>query len=99
MEYLISEKQLYNLNEGLNNNVYRNRWHHERSALKNYLINYGQSMVSKENGKIYKVILDRSISDMLGMNYCICVQWDPMIGDAGEIVYVRAYDKFEPSVG
>ena len=70
------------------------RWHNERSKLKNYLISYGQTMISLENGKEYKTILDSFISELLGINYCICVQWDSLTNIPGEIIYVRAYDKF-----
>ena len=51
-------------------------------------------MISRENGKEYKVILDSFLSNLLGINFCVCIQWDSMTNIPGEIIYVRAYDKF-----
>ena len=103
MKILVTEGQLEKINEMMGNSFISSnrrtmgqRWHNERSNLKNYLINYGETMVSRENGKEYKVIYDPFISNRLGMNYCLCVQWDSLTTDAGEIIYVRAYDKFSP---
>lgn len=102
MKFLINESQFDTISEDMNPfvrnsvNTLRQRWTNERSNLKKYLINFGQTMISRENGKEYKVILDPFISNNLGSNYCICVQWDSMTTDAGEIIYVRAYDKFIP---
>ena len=73
---------------------FKKRWQYERKALKNYLKNYGTIMTSKENGKQYKVIYDPSISQALGINYCLCIQWDPIKMDVGSTIYVRAFDKF-----
>jgi hypothetical protein len=52
-------------------------------------------MVSRENGKTYKVIYDKFLSNQIGINYCICIQWDTLTNEAGDIIYVRAYDKFK----
>ena len=93
MKLLIEEEKINEMNVG---NPYRERWHQERLVLKKYLINYGQVMLSRENGKHYKVILDTFLSNAIGVNYCICIQWDTMTNDAGEIIYVRAFDKFTP---
>jgi hypothetical protein len=60
-------------------NPYEKRWKAERQALKNFLVNCGKIMTSKENGKQYKVYFDQSISDLIGYNYCICVQWNPIV--------------------
>jgi len=95
MKFLINENQLYDLNEG-NFNPETQRWNKERMALKKYLMNYGQSMISKENGKEYKVIFDSFISNSIGINYCVCIQYDSMLNDIGDIIYVRALDKFRP---
>ena len=92
MELLVTEQQLRNLNEGAN--PYRKRWTAERSSLKKYIVNYGETMISRENGKEYKVILDSFLSNLLGINFCVCIQWDSMTNIPGEIIYVRAYDKF-----
>lgn len=92
MELLITEQQLRNLNEDVN--PYKKRWTTERSSLKNYIVNYGETMISRENGKEYKVILDSFLSNLLGINFCVCIQWDSMTNIPGEIIYVRAYDKF-----
>ena len=39
-------------------NPFKQRWKHERETLINYLLNYGELMTSKENGKQYKVLFD-----------------------------------------
>ena len=77
-----------------NHNPFKERWKHEREVLKNYLVNYGEIMTSKENGKQYRVLYDASLSSKLGINYCICIQWNPMTMEPGNIIYVRAFDKF-----
>lgn len=92
MNFVITENQYINLNEKAN--PLWGRWHKERATLKNYPINYGDIMVSKENGKEYKVIYDQFLSNQLGINYCICIQWDSLTNEPGDIIYVRAYDKF-----
>ena len=92
MELLVTEQQLRNLNEDVN--PYKKRWKTERSSLKKYIVNYGETMISRENGKEYKVILDSFLSNLLGINFCVCIQWDSMTNIPGEIIYVRAYDKF-----
>ena len=93
MKLLVTENQFNNIFRPKTNPL-KQRWHHERSVLKNYLINYGTTMISKENGKEYKVILDTFISELLGINYYICIQWDSLTNMPGEIIYVRACDKF-----
>lgn len=92
MQLLITERQLTNLDE--NANPYKERWMSERRSLKNYIVNYGDTMISRENGKEYKVLFDNFLSNLLGINFCVCVQWDSLTNTPGEIVYVRAYDKF-----
>lgn len=92
---LITENQFHNLHEDLNNAPYRERWHHERASLKKYLVNFGKTMISRENGKEYKVVFDSFLSNIIGLNYCICIQYNSMTNEAGEIIYVRAYDKFK----
>ena len=92
MELLVTEQQLRNLNEDVN--PYKKRWTTERYSLKKYIVNYGETMISRENGKEYKVILDSFLSNLLGINFCVCIQWDSMTNIPGEIIYVRAYDKF-----
>ncbi len=101
MKLLITENQLNNINGQMSNttinpaaNPLRQRWDNERATLKKYLVDYGNVMISRENGKEYKVILDTFISNLLGINYCICIQWDSLRNVPGEIIYVRAYDKF-----
>ena len=75
-------------------NPYAKRWKAERDALKNFLKNFGQIMTSKENGKQYKVFQDQGISNLIGYNYCICIQWDPIKMEVGSTPYIRAMDKF-----
>lgn len=75
-------------------NPYAKRWKAERDALKNFLSNFGQIMTSRENGKQYKVFQDQAISNLIGYNYCICIQWDPIKMEVGSTPYIRALDKF-----
>ena len=93
MKLLVEQNQFNDIFKPKHNPL-RKRWNRERKLLKDYIVNYGQTMVSKENGKEYKVILDTFISNLLGINYVICVQWDSLTNIPGEIIYVRAYDKF-----
>ena len=96
MKLFITDEQYDYLAESINATPYRKRWHHERSVLKKYLDTYGQLMVSKENGKEYKALFDPFLSDNLGVNFCICIQFDSTINKLGDIIYVRALDKFSP---
>ena len=75
-------------------NPYSKRWKAEREALKNFLVNFGKIMTSKENGKQYKVYFDETMSNLIGYNYCICVQWDPIEMIPSSVPYIRALDKF-----
>lgn len=75
-------------------NPYAKRWKSERQALKDFLLNYGKIMTSKENGKEYKVYYDKTLSELIGINYCICVQWDRVEMKPESTIYVRALDKF-----
>lgn len=100
-EIIISEKQLERIlteevvaDGNAEHNPYSKRWKMEREALINYIVNYGQIMTSKENGKEYKVLYDTMLSQYLGLNFCACVQWNQLDMTPGNIVYVRAYDKF-----
>jgi len=34
------------------------------------------------------------LSELIGYNYCICIQWDPIKLKPGSVIYVRAFDKF-----
>ena len=79
-------------------NPYAKRWREERQALKDFICNYGQVMQSKENGKLYKVYFDQTLSQMIGYNYCVCIQWDQYEMKPKSIVYIRAYDKFTPNI-
>lgn len=75
-------------------NPFAEKWKMERKALKDFLCNFGRVMTSKENGKQYKVYYDKSMSELIGYNYCICVQWDPIEQKPKSIIYIRALDKF-----
>lgn len=92
--YLNVLKEEVNADGNAQHNMYAKRWAHEREVLKNYLTNYGEIMTSKENGKQYKVVYDTMLSQNLGINYCLCIQWDPLTFEPGNVIYVRAYDKF-----
>ena len=98
-EYLDSVKR-FSLNEEVvadgnsEHNPYAKRWRKERQLLKDFLCNYGKVMTSKENGKEYKVYYDTMLSQMIGVNYCICIQWDEVKMKPSSTIYVRALDKF-----
>jgi hypothetical protein len=82
-------------------NPYKKRWKAEREALKNFVANYGKLMQSREddkNGKVYKVYYDQTISNLIGFNYCLCVQWDEIQLKPKSVVYIRALDKFTPFI-
>lgn len=75
-------------------NPYSKRWKQEREALKSFITNYGKVMTSKENGKEYMVYYDDCISNLIGINYVLCVQWDNLKMKPKSTVYIRALDKF-----
>ena len=75
-------------------NPYSKRWKQEREALKSFITNYGKIMTSKENGKEYMVYYDDCISNLIGINYVLCVQWDNLKMKPKSTVYIRALDKF-----
>ena len=82
-------------------NPYSKRWKAEREALKDFVCNYGTVMQSKEDdkgGKLYKVFYDKEISNLIGYNYGLCVQWDAVELKPKSIVYIRAIDKFTPNI-
>lgn len=74
-------------------NPYAKRWDAERQALKDFICKYGKLMTSKENGKTYKVYYDKTLSELIGYNYCICLQWDAVKREPSSIIYIRALDK------
>ena len=75
-------------------NPYKKRWEAERKALKDFICNFGKVMTSKENGKTYKVYYDKTLSQLIGYNYCICSQWDAVNLKPKSVLYIRALDKF-----
>lgn len=82
-------------------NPYKERWKAEREALKNFVANYGKLMQSREddkNGKLYKVLYDKGISQLIGYNFALCVQWDEIQLKPKSVVYIRALDKFTPFI-
>lgn len=79
-------------------NPYKKRWDAERKALKDFICNFGKVMQSKENGKLYKVYFDQTLSQLIGYNYCICIQLDAVNMKPKSILYIRALDKFSPNI-
>jgi len=79
-------------------NPYKKHWDAERKALKDFVSNYGQLMQSKENGKLYKCYYDATLSQLIGFNYCICVQWDSVEMKPKSTLYIRACDKFTSNI-
>ena len=57
-----------------------------------------QSKEDNKEGRVYKVYYDKLISDLIGYNYCLCVQYDEVKNKPKSTVYVRAYDKFTPFI-
>lgn len=100
MEYIKHLKENDKINEEIvadgnpDHNPFQKRWKREREALKNFIVNYGDIKTSKENGKQYKVLYDPNLSSLIGFNYCLCLQWDPVKMKPSTTVYVRAMDKF-----
>ena len=100
-KYLKVLKEEVALDGSTEDNPYEKRWKVEREALKSFVANYGKLMQSKEDnkgGKLYKVLYDKWISELIGYNYALCVQWDAIKLKPKSIVYVRALDKFTPNI-
>jgi hypothetical protein len=100
-KYLTILKEEVAIDGSSENNPYEKRWKAEREALKNFVANYGKLMQSKEDnkgGKLYKVYFDETMSNLIGYNYCICVQWNEQEMKPGSTVYIRALDKFTPFI-
>ena len=100
-KYLTVLKEEVAMDGSSEGNPYEKRWKAERDALKNFVANYGKLMQSKEDnkgGKLYKVYFDETMSNLIGYNYCICVQWDEQEMKPGSTVYIRALDKFTPFI-
>lgn len=91
-ENLINEEIVADGNS--EHNPYKKRWEAERKALKDFICNFGKVMTSKENGKTYKVYYDKTLSQLIGYNYCICLQWDAVNLKPKSVLYIRALDKF-----
>ena len=82
-------------------NPYKKRWDAERKALKDFICHHGvlmQSIEDNKDGKLYKCFYDKGISDLIGYNFCLCVQWDAVKQKPKSIVYIRAWDKFSPNI-
>jgi hypothetical protein len=76
-------------------NPYAETWKIERADLKDFLSKYGKLMTSRENGKTYKVYYDKVMSELIGHNYCVCIQYDQLeMKPTSSVVYLRALDKF-----
>jgi hypothetical protein len=100
-KYLTVLKEEVAMDGSSEGNPYEKRWKTERDALKNFVANYGKLMQSKEDdkgGKLYKVYFDETMSNLIGYNYCICVQWNEQEMKPGSTVYIRALDKFTPFI-
>jgi hypothetical protein len=100
-QYLKVLKEEFAMDGSSEGNPYEKRWKAERDALKNFVANYGKLMQSKEDnkmGRLYKVYYDETMSNLIGYNYCICVQWDELTMKPKSTVYIRALDKFTPFI-
>ncbi len=91
-ENLVNEEVVADGNS--EHNPYKKRWEAERKALKDFICNFGKVMTSKENGKTYKVYYDKTLSQLIGYNYCICLQWDAVTLKPKSVLYIKALDKF-----
>lgn len=84
-----------------NGNPYSKRWETERKALKDFICNYGVLMQSKEDnkqGRLYKCFWDKALSNLIGYNYCLAVQWDEIKNKPKSTIYVRACDRFTRNI-
>lgn len=100
-KYLTVLKEEVALDGSTEDNPYEKRWKAEREALKSFVANYGKLMQSREDnkgGKLYKVYFDETMSNLIGYNYCICVQWNEQEMKPSSTVYIRALDKFTPFI-
>lgn len=79
-------------------NPYAKLWKQEREILKNFIIINGVLMTSMENGKLYKVYWDKGLSALIGVNYAVCLQYDPLTMENGSTVYIRALSKFTKQI-
>ena len=82
-------------------NPYDKRWKTERKALKDFICNYGTLMQSKEDdkqGRLYKCFWDKTLSNLIGYNYCLAVQWDEINNKPKSTIYVRACDRFTRNI-
>lgn len=96
--------KLNSINESLNeevvadgsaeHNPFEKRWKMERDTLKSFIMNNGILMTSRENGKLYKVYNINQLSNLIGYNYALCLEFDPTTMEEGTTVYIRALDKF-----
>lgn len=100
-KYIALLKEEYALDGNTEHNPYKKRWDAERKALKNFICNNGVLMQSKEddkNGKLYKCFTDTWLSNLIGYNYCVAVQYDEINNKPKSTIYVRALDKFTPFI-
>ena len=102
---LLKEKSLlgeeFNADGSSNGNPYKKRWDAERKALKDFICNYGVLMQSKEDnkqGRLYKCLWDKTLSNLIGYNYCLAVQYDEINNKPKSTIYVRACDRFTPNI-
>ena len=98
-ENFINEE--FALDGNTEHNPYKKRWETERKVLKDFICNNGVVMQSKEDnkqGKLYKCFTDTWLSNLIGYNYCLCVQWDEIKMKPKSVVYIRALDKFTPNI-
>lgn len=98
-ESVISEESV--ADGSSNGNPYEERWKTERKALKDFICNYGTLMQSKEDdkqGRLYKCFWDKTLSNLIGYNYCLAVQWDEIQNKPKSTIYVRACDRFTRNI-
>jgi hypothetical protein len=58
-------------------------------------------MQSKEDdkaGRLYKCFWDKTLSNLIGYNYCLAVQYDEINNKPKSTIYVRACDRFTPNI-
>lgn len=100
-KYITVLKEEFALDGSSNSNPYEKRWENERKVLKDFICNNGVLMQSREDnkqGKLYKCFTDTWLSNLIGYNYCLCVQWDEIKMKPKSVVYIRALDKFTPNI-
>lgn len=75
-------------------NPYAKKWKHQKDSLRDFIVNNGILMQSMENGKVYKVVYATDLSNLIGIEFVYCVQYDQQKMEPVGTSYLRALDTF-----